>query len=440
MFTSGSTGRPKGVLAPHRALVGTLLGQEYATFGPGEVFVQCSPVSWDAFSLEFWGALGFGGTCVLQPGQRPEPAVLADLVAKHGITMLQVSSSLFNFLVDEVPGAFAGVRLAFTGGEAASAAHVNRALAAFPGLTVVNGYGPAESMGFTTTHVVPAGLTGQVPIGEPLVNKRVYVLDDRLRLAPIGVVGELYVGGVGLAHGYAGQPATTAQRFLADLADPAARMYRTGDLGRWTAAGVLEFAGRADDQVKIRGFRVEPGEVEALLLTHESITQAAVVAAGRPARLVAYVVGDVPPNEVRAWLAERTPEHLVPSAVLPLAALPTTPNGKLDRAALPVPEFTASTAGRPPRDDREKTLCGLFSDILGVEHVTIDDAFFDLGGHSLLAARLIARIRSTLGVELGIRDIFQAPTVATLALRMPAAAKASRRPTLRRRTAAGAVL
>ncbi|HEX5402667.1 MAG TPA: condensation domain-containing protein, partial [Pseudonocardiaceae bacterium] len=159
MFTSGSTGRPKGVLAPHRALVGTLLGQEYANFGPGEVFVQCSPVSWDAFSLEFWGALGFGGTCVLHPGQRPEPAILAGLVAKHGVTMVQVSSSLFNFLVDEVPGAFAGVRLAFTGGEAASAAHVTRALKAFPELTVVNGYGPAESMGFTTTHVVPAGLT-----------------------------------------------------------------------------------------------------------------------------------------------------------------------------------------------------------------------------------------------------------------------------------------
>ncbi|HEX5402919.1 MAG TPA: phosphopantetheine-binding protein, partial [Pseudonocardiaceae bacterium] len=288
-------------------------------------------------------------------------------------------------------------------------------------------------------------LTGTVPIGKPLANKRVYVLDDRLRMAPIGVLGEIYVGGVGLAHGYAGQSTITAQRFLTDPFRPAgATMYRTGDLGRWTAAGVLEFAGRADDQVKIRGFRVEPGEVEALLLTHEHITQAAVIAwratAEAPARLVAYVVGDVTADQVRAWIAERTPEHMVPSAVLPLPALPTTPNGKLDRAALPPPEFTASAVGREPRDDREKTLCGLFSDILGVEHVTIDDVFFDLGGHSLLAARLIARIRSALGVELTIRDIFQASTVAALAERMPAAAKVTKRPALRKRTAAGAAL
>ncbi|EWC64293.1 Siderophore biosynthesis non-ribosomal peptide synthetase module [Actinokineospora spheciospongiae] len=443
MFTSGSTGRPKGVVAPHRALVGTLLGQDYATFGPDEVFLQCSPVSWDAFSLEFWGALAFGGVCVLHPGQRPEPAVVADLVARHGVTMLQVSSSLFNYLVDESPEAFTGVRLAFTGGEAASAVHVARVLARFPDLRVANGYGPAESMGFTTTHVVPADVEGSVPVGRAVVNKRAYVLDRWLQPVPPGVVGEVYLGGVGLARGYAGRPGTTAERFVADpYGEAGERMYRTGDLARWTAGGVLDFVGRVDDQVKIRGFRVEPGEVEALLTGHEQVWQAAVVAWGAdgPARLVAYVVAAATGAELRSWAAERLPEHMVPSVITVLDRLPLTPNGKLDRRALPAPEFAAKAEGRPPRDPRETVLCGLYAELLAVDNPTIDDSFFDLGGHSLLGARLISRVRTALGVELTIRDIFQAPTVAQLAevIEAKGTAKPARRPMLRRRTEAGA--
>jgi amino acid adenylation domain-containing protein len=416
MFTSGSTGRPKGVMASHRAVVGTLLGQGYADFGPDEVFLQCSPVSWDAFSLEFWGALGFGGTCVLQPGQRPEPAVISRLVAEHGVTMLQVSSSLFNFLVDEHPEAFAGIRLAFTGGEAASAAHVARILAPYPDLRVVNGYGPAESMGFTTTHQVSSEVDGTVPIGRPVLNKRAYVLDTNLQPMPVGVVGEVYLGGVGLAHGYTGRPDLTVERFVADpFGQPGERMYRTGDLARWTADGVLEFAGRADDQVKIRGFRVEPGEVAAMLERHEAVSHAAVVA--RESRLVAYVVGGEP-QELRAWLAERAPEHMVPSVIVPLERLPFTANGKLDRAALPAPTFAAATAGREPRTVREEILYGLFAEVLGVPAPSVDDGFFDLGGHSLLAARLISRVRTVLGVEMTLRDVFRTPTVAGLAARV----------------------
>ncbi|HEX5404768.1 MAG TPA: amino acid adenylation domain-containing protein, partial [Pseudonocardiaceae bacterium] len=421
MFTSGSTGRPKGVMAPHRALVGTLLGQDYASFGPGEVFVQCSPVSWDAFSLEFWGALGFGGTCVLHPGQRPEPAVLAGLVAEHGVTMLQLSSSLFNFLVDEVPAAFAGVRLAFTGGEAASAAHVTRALTTFPELTVANGYGPAESMGFTTTHVVSADVTGSVPVGKPLANKRVYVLDAGLLPTPIGVAGEVCLAGIGLADGYANRAGLSAERFLADsVVACGERMYRTGDIARWTADGVLEFVGRADGQVKIRGFRVEPGEVEAVLVDHESVTQAAVVAwrdGDEPARLVAYVVGGVDGRALREWAGESLPEHMVPAAIVVLDRLPVTANGKLDRAALPAPEFGGGE-GRAPRTAREEILAGLFADVLGMPVTSVDDGFFDLGGHSLLAARLVARVRGALGVEIGVRDVFRTPTVAGLAARL----------------------
>ncbi|MDQ3406405.1 MAG: amino acid adenylation domain-containing protein, partial [Actinomycetota bacterium] len=438
MFTSGSTGRPKGVMSSHRALVGSLLGQSYADFGPGEVFLQCSPVSWDAFSLEFWGALGFGGTVVLQSGQRPEPAVITRMVAEHGVTMLQLSSSLFNFLVDEHPDAFAGVRLAFTGGEAASAAHVTRIRAIYSELRVVNGYGPAESMGFTTTHEITSDVDGVVPIGRPVLNKRVYVLDGRLRPVPIGVVGEVYLGGVGLAQGYAGRPDLTVERFLADPFT-GERMYRTGDLARWTVEGVLEFAGRVDDQVKVRGFRVEPGEVAALLQQHESVAHAAVI--GWESTLVAYVVGTgVDGHALRAWMAERAPDHMVPSAIVSLDRLPFTANGKLDRKALPAPEFTGKTDGRAPRDAREERLCGLFREVLDISALTIDDGFFDLGGHSLLAARLISRIRTELNVELTIRDVFQAPTVAALGARVSSATTPVRRPQLRRRTQAGALL
>ncbi|MDQ3402588.1 MAG: amino acid adenylation domain-containing protein, partial [Actinomycetota bacterium] len=422
MFTSGSTGRPKGVMSSHRALVGTLLGQSYADFGRGEVFLQCSPVSWDAFSLEFWGALGFGGTVVLQAGQRPEPALIAKLVAEHGITMLQLSSSLFNFLVDEHPDAFTGVRLAFTGGEAASAAHVARVLTANPGLRVVNGYGPAESMGFTTTHPVSSDVDGSVPVGRPVANKRAYVLDSRLRPAPIGVVGEVYLAGIGLAQGYMSRPDLTVARFVADpFGAPGERMYRTGDLARWTAQGVLEFAGRVDDQVKIRGFRVEPDEVAAVLGRHETVGQAAVVATARdgaPARLVGYLVPraghTIDASALRTWLRTQVPDHLVPAALVALDRLPVTANGKLDRVALSEPT-PPETTGRGPRDVREQILCGLFADVLGIPSVGVDDRFFDLGGHSLLAARLVNRIGATFGVEVGLRDVFTAPTVAELA-------------------------
>ncbi|WP_156755304.1 non-ribosomal peptide synthetase [Actinokineospora pegani] len=437
MFTSGSTGRPKGVVAPHRALVGTLLGQEYATFGPDEVFLQCSPVSWDAFSLEFWGALAFGGTCVLHPGQRPEPAVVADLVGKHGVTMLQVSSSLFNYLVDECPQAFAPLRIAFTGGEAASAVHVARILAKHPGLTVSNGYGPAESMGFTTTHTAHADIEGPVPVGRAVANKRAYVLDKWLHPVQPGVVGEVYLGGVGLARGYAGRPGITAERFVADpLGAPGERMYRTGDLARWTADGVLDFVGRADDQVKIRGFRVEPGEVEAVLTAHPGTTQAAVLAwrSDGPARLVAYVVGSTTGRQLRAWAADRLPEHMVPSAITVLDRIPITPNGKLDRKALPEPELHGNAGGRAARTPRETVLCALYAELLSIETPTIDDSFFDLGGHSLLGARLISRVRNALDVELTIRDIFKAPTVAQLAEVIDTKGKPTRRPMLRRRT------
>ncbi|HYI55333.1 MAG TPA: amino acid adenylation domain-containing protein [Microlunatus sp.] len=441
MFTSGSTGTPKGVAASHRAIIGTVCGQDYVDFGPDEVFLQCAPVSWDAFVLELFGALLHGATCVLQPAQLPEPKLIEKLVLEHGVTMLQMSASLFNYLLDEHPAVFSGLRCAMTAGEAASSEHVRRAVRDHPGLKVVNGYGPAESLGLTTAHRMDRAdaRTSSVPIGRPVANKRVYVLDERLRPVPIGVTGDLYAAGIGLAQGYLHQATATAERFVANPFDgPGARMYRTGDRGRWTRTGDLEFAGRSDDQVKIRGFRVEFGEIEACLVAHPEVAQAAVAAREvRPGQriLVAFVVphhrSAPDAGQLRRFVGARLPEYMVPSSVTLLDALPMTANGKLDRPALLAADGAPATR-RGPRTEREQVLCQLFAEVLGVETVGIDDNFFELGGHSLLATRLVSRIRSTLDAELSIRTVFEAPTVAELADRTTTAPNA--RPTLRRRT------
>ncbi|MEU1279291.1 amino acid adenylation domain-containing protein [Streptomyces sp. NPDC005805] len=419
MFTSGSTGRPKGILSSHRNLVSTVTAQTYGSFGPDEVFLQCSPVSWDAFSLEFWGALLHGGTTVLQPGQRPEPALISELSRRHRVTMLQLSASLFNFLVDEHPEAFDSVTVAFTGGEAASPAHVHKLQRLKPGIVIANGYGPAESMGFTTTHAIEPGDAPHtlVPIGVPLINKGAYVLDAHLNLCPPGVTGELYLAGEGLAHGYLGRPDLTATRFVPNpFGGRGTRLYRTGDLARFDAHGRLVYEGRADDQIKIRGFRVEPGETESVLLTHPEVTQAVVTA--HEQQLAAYVVvaGDTDTAEVRRHVADRLPEHLVPTHVTVLERLPLTPNGKVDKRALPAPA-PLTTGGRAPRTPLEETLLALFARTLDTptDALTIDDSFFTLGGHSLLAARLTNRVAAALGARLTIRDVFGQPTVAGLA-------------------------
>ncbi|WP_158071797.1 non-ribosomal peptide synthetase [Streptomyces sp. CB01249] len=441
MFTSGSTGRPKGILSSHRNLVSTVTAQTYGNFGPDEVFLQCSPVSWDAFSLEFWGALLHGGTTVLQPGQKPEPALIAELSHRHGVTMLQLSASLFNYLTDEHPEAFTTVTVAYTGGEAASPAHVHKLQQLSPHTTVVNGYGPAESMGFTTTHAIAPTTEPHttIPIGAPLTNKAAYILDATLQPVPPGVTGHLYLTGHGLAHGYLNRPDLTATTFIPNpYGEPGTRLYRTGDLAHFDHEGHLHYHGRADNQVKIRGFRVEPAEVETALLSHPHLTQATVTTHRR--QLAAYVVTDTDTTteDIRRHLTERLPEHMVPTYLTVLDRLPLTPNGKIDRRALPEPAAVASR-GRAPRNPLEETLTGLFARTLGAEEaLTIDDDFFHHGGHSLLGARLTNHIAVSLDVRLTVRDVFEHPTPARLAEHItalksaPAAKKA--RPTLRRRT------
>ncbi|MET4927515.1 non-ribosomal peptide synthetase, partial [Streptomyces sp. PSRA5] len=352
------------------------------------------------------------------------------------------SASLFNYLTDEHPQAFTTVTTTYTGGEAASPAHIHKLQQLRPGITVANGYGPAESMGFTTTHTIQPKDRPHptIPIGTPLTNKTAYVLDGRLKLCPPGTTGDLYLAGDGLAHGYHGRADITATHFIPHPFGPAgSRLYRTGDLAHHDHHGNLHYDGRADNQIKIRGFRIEPAEIETTLLTHPHITQATLTT--HHDQLSAYFVtdsADLTADDVRRHLADRLPEHLVPAHLTALDRLPLTPNGKIDTRALPAPKAVASAGGRPPRTPVEETLVALFTSTLGAPAVlTIDDDFFHHGGHSLLGARLTNHIAGSLGVRLTVRDLFQHPTPARLAEHvesLTAAPAKKARPALRRRT------
>ncbi|MGW2822471.1 non-ribosomal peptide synthase/polyketide synthase [Streptomyces sp. NPDC001443] len=427
MYTSGSTGRPKGVAVTHRDVVGLALTPEYRGGGHERVLMH-SPTAFDLSTYELWVPLLNGGRIVVAPPERLDLDLLQHTISTHGVTGLWLTAGLFRLVAEERPGLLAGVREVWTGGDVVSPAAVARVLEVCPGVEVVNGYGPTEATTLATCHSVDSlpENAATVPIGGPMANMRAYVLDDRLRPVPTGLVGELYLAGTGVARGYLGRPGLTAERFTADpYGPPGSRMYRTGDLAWWPAGGTLEFAGRTDHQVKLRGLRIEPGEIEAILASCPGVAQVAVVAReDRPGdkRLVAYLVpapeGVPDTTELSGRLRRDLPDYMVPSAFVTVDTLPLTANGKLDRAALPAPEYGPQGSGRGPRTPREELLCDLFAEVLGREQVRIDDNFFDLGGHSLLAARLTSRVRETLGLELGLRMLFEAPTVAGLTERL----------------------
>ncbi|WP_442875529.1 non-ribosomal peptide synthase/polyketide synthase [Amycolatopsis sp. NBC_00348] len=407
IFTSGSTGRPKAVAGTQLALANRLhWGRDLA---PG-VRVAKSALTFIDGSTELLGGLVAGDPVVLADDvTATDPHALAEFVRRSGAQILTVVPSLLDSFVENVSdSAFDSVTTWITSGEPLSGALAEKVARRWPSAKLVNLYGCSEVAGDSLAQVC-----GPVAIGRPVANTRAYVLDAALRPVPPGVRGELYLAGAGLARGYLGRPALTAERFLADpFGEPGERMYRTGDLVRRRPDGALEFLGRADQQIKIRGFRVEPGEVEAVLTADPSVARAVVIA--RENRLVAYVVGDRPdPVALRTLVAARLPEYLVPSAIVVLPELPVNANGKLDRRALPAPE--ARTTGRAARTPAEQALCELFADVLGVGSVGPDDGFFTLGGHSLLATRLVSRIRALLGVEVPIRAVFDAPTPARLA-------------------------
>ena len=428
MYTSGSTGAPKAVGVPHRAVVRLVTAQDYARLGPDEVFLQASPLAFDASTFEIWASLLNGARLALLPPGPPTPDTLSAAVARHGVTTLWLTAGLFHEVVDQCLDGLATVRQILAGGDVLSAPHVARVLRALPDCALINGYGPTEATTFTCcARLTAAAAGGSVPIGRPIANTRVFVLDRRQEPVPIGAPGEIYVAGDGLARGYLARPDLTAEAFVPDpwSREPGGRMYRTGDLARARPDGVIEFLGRRDLQVKIRGFRVEPGEVEDALASHPGVTRAVVTARedrSGDRRLVAYVVGasgGAPSSAaLREFLRATLPEYLVPSAFVVMDALPLNPSGKVDRGALPVPTPDTATPDDgfvAPRTGVERALARLWGQALGLSRVGVHDSFFDVGGQSLLAARILSRISQTLEVELELLDFFAHPTVAEMA-------------------------
>ncbi|MFF5307328.1 amino acid adenylation domain-containing protein, partial [Streptomyces sp. NPDC013161] len=428
IYTSGSTGRPKGVAVSHGALANYVASvPERVGFGvPGGRYAVLQGQATDLGNTVVFASLTSGGELhVLEEEAVTDPVAVASYLTEHGIGYLKAVPSHVAALG---AGAVLPAKSLVLGGEAASPQLVGELLAAAGDREVFNHYGPTETtIGVATTRLTAEmAQSGVVPVGTPVANTRFYVLDAALKPVAPGVTGELFVAGAQLARGYVGQAGLTAERFVACPYGAAGeRMYRTGDRARWTSGGQLVFAGRADDQVKIRGFRVEPGEVQAVVTAHPEVSQAAVVAredTPGDTRLVAYVVpvdedADVAElaESVREFVASRLPEHMVPSAVVVLDALPLTGNGKLDRAALPAPDFASGAgAGRGPETAQEEALCLAFAEVLGVPSVGVDDDFFALGGHSLLAVSLVEKLR-TRGMSVSVKALFQTSTPAGLA-------------------------
>ncbi|HEX5727109.1 MAG TPA: amino acid adenylation domain-containing protein, partial [Longimicrobiaceae bacterium] len=423
IYTSGSTGKPKGVQVTHGNAVSFFAGMDERVGGSAAgTWLAVTRISFDIHVLELLWTLARGFRVVVQP--EPDRArdgeSIAEQIRRHAVTHLQCTPSLAAMMIAESgTGALSGLERILLGGEALPSDLAAQITAVLPN-GLVNMYGPTETTVWSATHAVEV-VEGLVPIGRPIANTRVYVLDAALRPQPAGVPGELFIGGHGVARGYLGRPDLTAERFVPDAfsAEPGARLYRTGDRARWTAEGVLDYLGRLDAQVKVRGFRIEPGEIEAVLRRHPAVVECAVVARTAGAgdtRLVAYVVGAAEADALRAHAGRSLPDYMVPSAFVSLDALPLTPNGKLDRKALPAPEL-ASAEDRyvAPRTPTEEVLAGIWAEVLRLERVGVEDRFFDLGGHSLLATRIVARVRVVFGVDLPLRAVFERPVLSELA-------------------------
>jgi len=433
-YTSGSTGTPKGVMVAHHSVVRLVKNSNYVEIAPDDVFLHLAPLSFDASTFEIWGALLNGAKLVIYPDGRVDMPKLKHIVVEAGISVLWLTAALFEQVVDEILPALARVRQLLAGGDVLSVSHVRQFLEAHSGCGLINGYGPTEGTTFSVCFSATdqTNLDGSVPIGRPISNTRVYVLDGSLELVPIGVCGELYIAGGGLARGYLGQAGMTAERFVADpYGAQGTRMYRSGDLARWRSDGVLEFLGRADAQVKVRGFRIEPGEIEAALVRHASVRQAAVVARGDQAGdkcLVAYVVPSgaelIDAPRLRAHIGAYLPEYMLPSIFVELEQLPLTSNGKLDRRALPAPGITVSGARTlphtaqgeivPPRTATEQLVARIMHDCLERDDFGIFDSFFDVGGHSLAAIRLMTRLRAETGLDLPLGFLFERRSIAAI--------------------------
>jgi len=428
MYTSGSTGTPKGVSIPHRGVIRLLFDSGFTDFGPERVFLQAAPLTFDASIVEIWGALLHGGTCVLHGERVLTTTGLRRLVSEQGVDVVGLTPLLFNALVEEDVTCFEGLSWMYVGGDVVSPTHLRRVGEQVPGCRIRHCYGPTESTLFTTTHPVTedaADETALLPIGRPIGNTRVYLLNLEMNPVPIGALGELYIAGLGLARGYLGRPALTAERFLPNphgnrLGD---RLYRSGDLAYYLPDGKIVFAGRMDHQVKIRGFRIEPGEIEACICRFPGVSRARVLALGdSEKRLVAFVTCsdavDFDTAALRGHLEEALPDYMIPESFHALADFPLTANGKLDKTALIALESkrdTVTPPAEPPRNEREQKIAGVWRAVLGLEHVDIDSNFFEIGGSSLHIVTVFGKLQRDSAPDLQVIDLFRYPTIRRLA-------------------------
>ncbi|WP_221351101.1 non-ribosomal peptide synthetase [Streptomyces beigongshangae] len=424
IYTSGSTGRPKGTVVEHRSITRLLCEADYIPLRPDDVVAQGADASFDAATFEIWAPLAAGARMVVvDKDTMLDPVALTKALTRYRISTLVLTTALFNQVAAARPDAFATLRHLLFGGEAVNPDRVAQVLAAGPPGRLIHSYGPTETTTFATWHLVER-VDGHrtVPIGRPVVNTTVHVLDERLNPVPTGVVGELFIGGPGVARGYLARPGLTAERFLPDVFGTGRgdRLYRTGDLVRWSPQGTLEYVGRVDRQIKVRGFRIEPNEIELVLQQHPEVEAAVVIARddGEHKRLVGYVrpgPGHRPePAALRDFVGNRLPEFMVPAAVVLLDDFPLTPSGKVDRAALPAPERVADTEDHvAPRTDDERVLAAIWADVLDLDRVGVTDNFYELGGDSILGIKVVAKARAA-GVPISAKALFRLQTIAAL--------------------------
>ncbi|MGE5343913.1 MAG: amino acid adenylation domain-containing protein [Candidatus Omnitrophota bacterium] len=438
IYTSGSTGMPKGVMVEHRHVIRLVKNTNFISFNPGGHILQTGALEFDASTFEIWGSLLNGLSLYLMDKEDIlNPGTLKQGIIRHNITTMWMTSPLFNQMVQQDVDIFQGLHYLVVGGDVLSPSHINRVMNHFPNLKIVNGYGPTENTTFSTTFLINRQYEEKIPIGKPIANSTAYIVDQFERLQPIGVAGELWVGGDGVARGYLNHPELTFERFR--LRRPGAlfektapgprknvwfgRVYKTGDWCRWLEDGNIEFLGRIDHQLKIRGFRVEPGEIENRLLKHPAVREAVVVVKedkGGNKSLVSYIVFNNKNNKpdvvtLKTDLANNLPDYMIPSFVVPVERIPLTANGKVDWRALPEPQVN-SAQGQGPRNDGEETMATLWTEVLGVarDRLSIDSDFFELGGHSLKAALLVSKIHKAFDITVPLAEVFTSPTIRKL--------------------------
>ncbi|MFB2837782.1 non-ribosomal peptide synthetase [Floridanema evergladense] len=426
IYTSGTTGNPKGSEVPHRSFIGFMFGVNYIQLDAKQIWLQHSSISWDALTLELWTPLLYGGRCVLYPGKIPTPEDLSKIIREQNVNTLFLTTALFNYIIDTIPKALLGIKQLLFGGESVSVPHVFRALELLPETQIIHAYGPSECTVFTCCYPIPKQLpenVNSIPIGKPIGDRKVYLLDEYLHRVPIGVPGQLYVSGASVARGYLNQPELTRKNFIANPFLEGDRLYKTGDLVCRLPDGNLEFLGRIDTQVKIRGFRIEIEEIEGILNQHNNIKQVVVIAReDEPGNkyLSAYIVAknNAPTvSSLRNFLKTKLPDYMIPATFVFLEALPLTSNNKINRRALPVPDICQRNLDVnfvAPRNSTETELAQIWTEVLRLEKVGIYDNFFELGGHSLLATQVISRLREAFSIDFTLRYLFENPTIAKL--------------------------